>query len=222
MKKIRLITAAYGSDHKPLKVKAPIEYKDYIVDQVYYNDNNSASRANSLHPRTKGKIPKMMEWYDHPGYDYYLWVDSKFTLWEGFLENMLEYEKDSEADLFFFNHPERSSTKAEMDFMAEKMKNGDTYLLSRYEGEIMEEKVNQYLADQTFIDNKLFYCGLFMYTSRLVENRDFNFMVDWFLHSVMYHTQDQLWFPYLLHKHRVKYRVYTKHMLQNNFMWYNV
>lgn len=220
MKKIRLITASFGDDKKELTVKAPLIYKDYIIDQVFYNNTNTKSRAKSLHPRTKGKIPKMMEWYEHPDYDYYLWVDSKFTLLDGFIENMLEYENSSDADLFFFNHPERSSTKSEMDFMADKMRNGDSYLISRYDGEIMEEQVNKYLADKSFIDDKLFYCGLFMYSKNLVKNIEYNIMTDWLLHCILYHTQDQLWFPYLLHKHKVNYKVYSKPLLGNSFLRY--
>lgn len=222
MKKIRLITASFGNDKKELTVLSPIIHDSYVIDQMYYNNTNTKSRINSLHPRTKGKIPKMMEWYEYPDYNYYIWIDSKFTLLDGFLHHMLEYADNQDADICFFNHPERTSTKAEMDFMRDKMNDGDTYLLSRYEGEIMEEQVNKYLADPAFIDDKLFYCGLFMYSKRLVENRDFNFMTDWFLHCILYHTQDQLWFPYLLYKHHVNYKVYTPHMLRNNFMRYNV
>jgi glycosyltransferase involved in cell wall biosynthesis len=222
MKKIRLITASFGNDKKELTVRSPIMHDDYIIDQMYYNNTNTKSRINSLHPRTKGKIPKMMEWYEHPDYDYYIWIDSKFTVLDGFIDQMLEYADDEEADICFFNHPERSSTRDEMDFMIEKMKNGDTYLLSRYEGEIMEEQVNKYLADPGFKDDQLFYCGLFMYSKRLVANRQSNLMTDWFLHCILYHTQDQLWFPYLLYKHNVKYKVYTPHMLHNNFMRYNI
>jgi len=221
MEKIRLITASFGSDHKPLKVKETLRHPDYIIAEIFYDDNNTPSRVHSLNPRTKGKIPKMMDWYDHPDFDYYLWIDSKFTLLDGFLESILG-AIDGSTDLFFFNHPERSSTIDEMNFMADKMRNGDSYLLSRYEGEIMEQQVNKYLGDPNFVDDKLFYCGLFMYSKRLVQNRDFNFMVDWFLHCILYHTQDQLWFPYLLYKHKVNYKVYQDHMLQTNYMRYNV
>lgn len=219
MKKIRLITASFGTDRKELEVKAPLVYKDYIIDQVFYNNSNTPSRVNSLHPRTKGKIPKMMEWYEYPEYDYYIWIDSKFTILDGFLENMLEFEND-DAELFFFNHPERSSVKDELDFMLEMMKNGSPYLLRRYEGENMIGQVNKYLSDQSFIDNKLFYCGLFMYKKQLVKNKDFNFMIEWFLHCALYSIQDQLSFPYLLHKHQVKYKLYPKPLLRSEFINY--
>lgn len=220
MKKIRLITASFGTDKKQLTINAPLIYKDYSIDVVYYNNDNTASRINSLHPRTKGKIPKMMEWYEHPDYDYYIWIDSKFTILEGFLENLFEFINVSDADLFFFNHPQRDSIKDELDFMMEMMKNGSPYLLRRYEGEEMEKQVNTYLADESFVDDKLFYCGLFMYKRSLVENKHTNIMIDWLLHCVLYSIQDQLSFPYLLHKYKVKYKVYDKALLDCKFIKY--
>ena len=222
MKRIRLVTAAFGEDQKELKVRAPIAYKDYIVDQVFYNNSNTKSRENSLHPRTKGKLPKMMEWLEHPGYDYYIWVDSKFTLLDGFLENMMEFENDPDVDLCLFNHPERSSIKDELNFMLKNMSKGDSYLLSRYVGEKMKEQVDLYLSDENYIDDKLLYCGLFMYTSRLVANSNYNIMTDWLLNNVMYSVQDQLSFPYLLTKHKINYKIYSSNMNNNSFMMYNV
>jgi hypothetical protein len=46
---------------------------------VCYNDNNTISRGNSLHTRTKGKIPKMLDWVENDA-DYYIWFDSSFTI----------------------------------------------------------------------------------------------------------------------------------------------
>lgn len=220
MKKIRLITASFGDDPNVLTIEAPLGYKDYIIDLAFYNNINTHSRAYSLHPRMKGKLPKMMEWHDNPDYDYYIWMDSKFSILEGFIENMLQYENDDNADLILFKHPERSSMREEMDFMSEKMREGSTYLNERYKGEIMEEQMDLYLSDENFVDDKLFYCGCFLYSKKLVENREYNVMTDWLLNCVMYCTQDQLWLPYLLKKHKVNYKVYTHDLLNNNFLRY--
>jgi len=220
MKRIRLITASFGHEPKQLRIRTPLVYKDYSIDIIAYNDDNTPSREKSLLPRTKGKIPKMMEWFDHPDYDYYIWIDSKFTILEGFLDHMMEYENDEDAQICLFKHPYHNSIKQEMDFMRDHMNNGDDYLISRYEGEIMEDKVNEYLADPSFKDDKFFYCGLFMYSKKLVENRGDNIMKDWLLHCIMYNTHDQLWFCYLLQKHKIKYRVYSQHLLKNNFLRY--
>lgn len=218
MKRIRVISAAFGSDKKELDVVAPLIYKDYQIDQVFYNDQNYESRAHSLVPRLKGKIPKMMEWLAHPGYNYYLWVDSKFSLLENCMEKMLEPLEHGDTDLLLFGHIERNSISEEMEFMIDKMKNGSEYVLSRYEGEVLEKQLHTYLAEEGFIDDQLFNCGIFSYTSKLVENRNYNVMTDWLLHCVLYNIQDQLWLPYLLHKHQVKYKVHADHMILNDFI----
>lgn len=216
MKKIRLASASFGDDKCELTVRTSLKFRNYIIDCAFYNDKNTKSRKLSMHPRLKGKIPKMMEWYEHPDYDYYLWVDSKFILKEGFLEAILQPINDDKADIYLFAHPERSSIKSEMEFMIDKMNRNDSYLLDRYDGEILEEQVNIYL--NKFSDNHLFYGGLFLYSNNLVKNKNYNLMTDWFLHCVLYHTQDQLWLPYLIDKHQVKYKVYDEHLFNNQYL----
>ena len=39
-----------------------------------------ADRINAMHPRLRAKMPKMLQWSDFPGYDYYIWVDSKLRM----------------------------------------------------------------------------------------------------------------------------------------------
>ncbi|WP_442587813.1 glycosyltransferase domain-containing protein [Pedobacter sp. AW31-3R] len=218
MKRIRLISAAFGSTKKELSIKFPLIHKDYIIDQAFYNDQNYQSRKHSLNPRLKGKIPKMMEWLSHPNYDYYIWVDSKFTLLEGFIEKMIGQIEDQDANLLLFSHIERSSIKEEMDFMMEKMRSGSEYILSRYDGEILEDQVNRYIGNENFKDCRLFNCGLFLYKKKLVINRDYNLMTDWLMHCVLYNIQDQLWLPYLLYKHQVNYKIHNDHMIVNDFV----
>jgi len=216
MKKIRVISASFGKDKKELDIDAPLFYKDYVIDVVLYNDQNTKSRVNSLHPRMKSKIPKMMDWLDNPDYDYYIWLDSKFIVLEGFIENMLRYE--GKADLFLFNHPERTSIKTEFEHINNKMEKGNTSLIDKYGGELMKEQVELYLSDENFIDDHLFSMGCFMFSKAVVKNKDFNLMTDWLLHSFLYSTQDQLSFPYLLNKWKVKYVIYPENIMNSNFL----
>lgn len=217
MKKIRLITAAFGSDGTELKINAPLSDHNYLVDVVYYNNLNTPSRKNSLHPRMKGKIPKMMEWLEHPDYDYYIWVDSLFTIENGFLENMLEGVDDT-ADLYLFAHGKRASIREEMEYVNKRIAEGSDYLRMRYDGEGMNAQVSHYLADLSFKDDHLFMGGCFLYTKPLVADRNGNMMMDWFAHNALYSIQDQLSLPYLIHKHGVKYKVYPHALMKNDFL----
>jgi|GEM_PF-1782617 len=220
MKKIRLVTASFGNENRELTIKTPLTYKNYTIDQVFYNNKNTNSRQLSLSPRMKGKIPKMMEWLNFPDYDYYIWIDSKFTILDGFMENIFQGVDDS-ADLYLFSHPDRSSIKDEVNFVNHFLRVGHPEFFSRYKGESMSEQVTAYLSDESFIDNKLFSLGCFMFSSRLVENRNYNLMTDWLLHCTIYSIQDQLSFPYLLHKHKTRYKVYSKSLMKNNFLEYD-
>ncbi|WP_158797436.1 glycosyltransferase domain-containing protein [Pedobacter sp. L105] len=216
MKRIRLVSAAFGDDTKELVIQSPLIYKDYVVDVALYNNDNTKSRHNSLTTRLKSKIPKMMEWLHYPDYDFYIWVDSKFTIHEGFLEHLFRYE--GEADLFLFKHPRRSSIKAESDYVNNKIGDMYTYWVERYGGEYIKEQVNLYLSDENFIDDQLFSLGCFMFTSDLVKNKEFNLMKDWFLENVLYSGQDQLSLPYLLYKHQVNYKVYPENIMDSSFL----
>lgn len=223
MKTVRLTTASFGINQRELIIKTPLQYKDYQIDVVFYNNFNTKTRSSSLTHRLKGKIPKMMEWLAHPGYDYYIWIDSKFTILEGFLEALFQYE--DQADIFLFNHPERSSIKDEIAFMKFHLNNVRSplfhYLNSRYNGESISQQVNLYLADPDYIDNQLFSLGCFMYSKALIANKNNNIMKDWLLHNVLYSLQDQLSLPYLLQIHKVKYKVYSENLLDNDFLIYN-
>jgi hypothetical protein len=217
MKKIKLISAAFGRNQKELSIVTSLSNENYTCDVVLYNDSNTPSRANSLHPRLKGKIPKMLEWLESPDYDYYIWVDAAFTIYDGFIENIMQFAEE-DFDLYLFAHTKRKSIKAEFDHLNNKLEVGNQYLINRYGGERMKDQVETYLADQSFSDNQLFFGGCLMYSNTLVANPDYNLMTDWFLHNVRYSIMDQLSLPYLLHKHQTKYMVYPHVLMRNKFL----
>ncbi len=216
--KIKLISASYGG-HSELKINNHEELQKYNVDVVLYNDSNTPSRNLSLHSRLKGKIPKMLEWDLNEDYDYYIWVDSKFTLNDGIIEQLINGVQG--YDLCLFNHPNRSSVKSELDFMNDLMARGDNYLISRYQGEDMDKQVSLYSQDSNFIDDKLFACGCFVYTKELVKNKEHNLLKEWFYHNTVYSIQDQLSLPYLLTKFKTNYNTYNFNLLNCSYLKHN-
>ena len=172
-----------------------------------------------MHPRLKGKIPKMLEWLSSPGYDYYIWVDSKFTLNNGIIETLINQLGD--ADLGLFKHSHRDSVQSELEFVNLLIEQGNHYLNSRYVGEHMDKQVSDYLSDETFVDDKLFAAGCFIYSSKLVENTQYNILKEWFFHNNLYSIQDQLSLPYLLHKFKTKYITFDFDLLNTELMNYN-
>jgi hypothetical protein len=216
--KIKLISGAFGG-HSELKINNQQELDKYNVDVVLYNDQNTPTRSLSLSSRLKGKIPKMLEWSLENDYDYYIWVDSKFTLQDGIIEQLLKGIDGH--DLCLFNHPYRSTVSDELGFMNGLMQRGDQYLISRYQGEDMDKQVADYLGDPDFVDNRLFACGCFIYSKKLVENKDYNLLKEWFYHNTIYSIQDQLSLPYLLSKFKTNYNTFNFDLLNCSYLRYN-
>jgi hypothetical protein len=216
-KKVCIVTADFGNHIKNFNPIIPKQNEDlYEVIIKIYDDNNTTSRINSLHPRTKGKIPKMLEWMETDS-DYYIWIDSKFkVVSENFVNDIINYLGDYEMCLC--EHPNRDSTKKECDFVLEQMNNKNQYLVERYLGEKIKEQVDFYLNEKNFIDDKLFALGFFVYSKNLIVNKNYNLMTDWFFHNCYWSIQDQLSFPYLLQKHRINYTVFNFNIFLNNYI----
>lgn len=198
--KILIISANMGS-----KATNTIAPQSVPFDFIRLDDSNFPVRQNAMHPRLVGKIPKMMAWDLYPGYDVYLWIDAPFSFKKS---NSLQWYLDQlgNKEAAFFAHPNRHTIDQELQFMLELMDKGDGYLLQRYEGESMVGQVEgRYLNDKNFVDDKLFACTSFIYTKKLVENKEYNVMKEWFFHNCMWSVQDQLSLPYLLHKFNVNY-----------------
>ena len=215
--KIRLTSCNFG-DKQSLVINNQDEIDRLNIDVKIYNDLNTPSRLLSMHPRLKGKIPKMLEWLSSPGYDYYIWVDSKFTLNNGIIETLINQLGD--ADLGLFKHSHRDSVQSELEFVNLLIEQGNHYLNSRYVGEHMDKQVSDYLSDETFVDDKLFAAGCFIYSSKLVENTQYNILKEWFFHNNLYSIQDQLSLPYLLHKFKTKYITFDFDLLNTSLMNY--
>lgn len=174
------------------------------ADFICYDGRNFPTRTKAMHPRLLGKIPKMLSWELNPGYDVYIWIDGPFSMKKpDSVKWYLDMLGDKEAA--FFKHPNRSTVREEVDFCLSQMKKGDRYLLDRYENEDMENQVNTYLKDKNYIDDKLFACTSFVYSARLVKDKEYNILKEWFHHNCIWSVQDQLSLPYLLQKFNVQY-----------------
>lgn len=196
-----LVTSAAMGSRLSNSVTLPQEWRGrhLDVDFICFNDATHATREHAMHPRLAGKIPRMLAWEIHPGYDYYLWMDLRFSMtrpdavgW--FLDQLGDH------DAAFFRHRYRMSIKEELDFVLSGMRAGNEYLLERYAGEDMERQVESYLGDPTFNDTLLIESGAFIYSSRIVQDARSNVMKEWFHQNCRWSVQDQLSLPYVLHQ----------------------
>lgn len=216
--KVRVITADFGDHISNYNYQLPHQItKKYEVEYICYTDQNTSSRLLSLHPRLKSKIPKMLDWVENSA-DYYIWFDSKFkirsnTLVDDVIDSLGDY------DIQIFKHPQRKSIKSEIDFLEDEMlRLNNNYLIDRYKGERIRSQYEFYVQDTNFIDNNFFSMGFFVYSKNLIKNRDYNLLTDWFFHNCYWSIQDQISFPYLLHKHKTKYRTFDYQLFNNKYL----
>jgi hypothetical protein len=211
--KIRIVSADFGDQLKRTNEIPTQQNNEFELEYFIYNDGNFFSRKNALHPRLKGKIPKMLDWMSNDS-DYYVWMDSYYRITSNNFFEIIKYVEDYEICLG--RHKQRSSIKDESNFILTEIHNNNDYLKSRYEGEPIKEQVEYYLSDNSFQDNNLFSLGFFIYKKSLVSDKNFNLMVDWFLHNSCWSVQDQISLPYLLYKNNTKYNVFDFDVIYNN------
>lgn len=200
--RICLTTANLASIDGTTK-KMPQQYlpESWILDVFQYDDNNFPPRMNALSPRLQAKIPRMLGYELHPGYDCYVWIDGSIILKD---QNTIKYlvEGLGSNEMFLFRYPKRNSITEESRYVTDQISAGNEYLKKRYGNEPLLEEIGLYLSDKSFIDNKLFAAGCFVYNKSIIKKA---FLSDWFYHNCRYSILDQLSLPYLLHKHTISY-----------------
>jgi len=173
----------------------------WVFDVFQYNDSNFPPRINALSPRLQAKIPRMFGYELHPGYDCYIWMDGSINIKS---PNTIKYLIDGldANEMFLFKHPKRTSIAEECRHVTYQISTGNEYLKKRYGNEPLQEEIDLYLSDQSFVDNQLFAAGCFVYRKEMDKKRFFR---DWFYHNCRYSILDQLSLPYLIHKHAIRY-----------------
>jgi len=214
MIKVLVTTASFGSELHSNWVNQISNRYEIVFNRI--DDKTESPRIKAMLPRLRGKIPKMVVWEDHPGYDYYIWMDAGFSISDkSSVEKLVD--KCIDIDACFFKHSSRRSVKQEMEFVTSLITMGNQYLTDRYEGERMKEQVDEYSKDASWIDNILFECGTFIYSKNIVANKEYNVMKEWFYHNCIWSVQDQLSLPYLLHKFGIRYKLLEGNVYSNKY-----
>jgi len=212
--KVLVTTASFGSELYSRWIDQKSDKYEIVFNRI--DDRIESPRQKAMLPRLRGKIPKMIVWEDHPGYDYYIWIDAGFSISDELaIERMIDACIDTDA--CFFKHSGRSSVKQELDYVISLIATDNQYLIDRYNGERMIEQVEEYYKDSTWIDNVLFECGTFIYSKNIIANEQYNVMKEWFYHNCIWSVQDQLSLPYLLHKFGIRYKLLEGNVYSNTY-----
>tara|TARA_B100001778_G_C18599516_1_gene636516 strand:- start:1824 stop:2480 length:657 start_codon:yes stop_codon:yes gene_type:complete len=218
MVKVLVTTASFGSGIHSTWVDQQSSKYDITLNRV--SDETDSARPLAMHPRLRAKMPRMLPWEEHPGYDYYIWMDACFSLrYSTAIEKMVDYCRDTDA--CFFRHSGRSSVESEAQFVLSLLDEGNQYILDRYEEELIFEQLEHYKKDKDWNDNFLIETGTFIFSKNIVENREYNLMKEWFYHNCLWSIQDQLSLPYLLHKFKTKYKFFERNVFSNDYTYYS-
>lgn len=157
----------------------------------------------STHNRLLAKLPKILFYKLIPQeYDFYIWVDSKFTLLDGWIKSVLDIiETCGVFDMAVCRHSERVSIWSEYKYMERHMREGSANLCSKYVLADLYRQVRNYLSDSSFIDDSLYECGCLFFSRAILNHKDF--LEAWYAHNYYYSIQDQLSFPYLIKKYNI-------------------
>ena len=156
------------------------------------------------HTRLMAKIPKMMFYKVVPNdYDYYVWLDSKFTIHEHWLEYLLWLiNKYPQYDLITSIHSARASVEEEALDMLKDLKMPHDSLRTKYYAPTLAFQLYKYQQEPRFVDDHLNELTMIIYSKRMLGKTQFG--DEWYAHNCHYTIQDQLSFPFLCQKHGVK------------------
>lgn len=208
--KICVVTANCGSfDKGVIHVDQSVE-----VDFKYLNDDNYPIRHCSFTPRMQARIPKCFAWQMFPGYDYYVWIDGSMQMTSPDAVKWL-LEKLGDADLAFFQHPDRTTLRQECEFIQEKLVGGHYYLTPRYKNEWFDEFLDS--LDKDYVDDLLIADTYFIF--RNTPNTQ-AMMKEWWYYISRYNINDQLGLPYVLRQFGCKFNIIDEHYMKTKHFRY--
>jgi len=192
---------------------------EVVFNRVSADVKGISSKSDSMLPRLRAKTERMIMWDLQPNYDYYVWLDSSFSILK---EDSIQWIVDQctdEVDAVFFKHSARKSVKEELCFVMDQITT-NKYLKNRYYNEPLVEEVNSYFLDSDFNDTFLIEAGLFIYKNNIVENKEYNMMKEWFYNNCKWSILDQLSLPYLLQKFKIKFKFFETTIYDNPYFYF--
>jgi len=172
-------------------------------DYHLFDDNTHPSRLNALKPRLQAKIPKMFGWELKKGYDIYLWLDGNISLNHS---KTLQYFYDQIQgnDIVVLRHPRHPNIRQEVRYTRKGINQQSIYMVSRYQGEYLQELYDVIRKDKSYVDDLLVIGGVFMYRNTPEVQKMFK---EWWYYVSRFCIQDQISFAYVLKKSGIKIKV---------------
>ncbi len=195
----------------------PVEHvkQDMDVDFHTFTDENFPPIAD-LPPRFQYRIPKMFGWQMYEGIwsspnnrpRYYIWLDASMQLTRPDSVRWL-IDQLGGNNIAFFKHPWRKTIKEEVDFIEERLKNGDKYITPRYKNGLHKESL-LYTGD-----DDLYASPVFIYRNK--DEVHFALSRWWFIQSRFY-TCDQVSLTYAMRTNSIQIKTIPGHVFKNDYV----
>lgn len=185
--KIAVISANIGAvDEVMPLIKQTAEYKLY-----YYTENTLPFPLPNLDNRMKGKYIKTQS-HKFIDADIDIWIDASLdVINQNFIENCVEglFEKD----IVIERHKQRKNVYQELEYIINKMKEGDRYLLKRYARQPLYLEYDFYKKNELPLSFPLYNCFFF---ARWNNEKVNQIMDDWWDLILRYSNFDQTQFSF--------------------------
>jgi hypothetical protein len=193
--KVAIITANLGNFDPPSEIVEQNLPNGVELSVFKFTDENFPPRRKAMSSRLQARIPKMFGWEMAPGFDYYIWIDGSFSILNK--ETISWYLKQCDSyDGVMFEHPDRKSIRSEAEYVRKRITDGNEYLMSRYNGELIDDQIKATISDPTYPDDLLIATCSFIYKDSQMMR---NMLKEWWVHTSRYHIIDQLSIPYIIY-----------------------
>ena len=170
--------------------------------------------------RLVAKIPKMLFYELIPNtYDYYIWLDSKFTIQEHWADYMLWLiDRHQDYDIITSKHCERNSVVEEVQYMLRFRSALEWNLPQKYNMAKIAKQYADYRKNTWFVDNELYELTMIVYSKSIMEKK--RFCEEWYAHNCYYSIQDQVSFPFLVQKYKLRVCSIHQRVFDMPFTWH--
>lgn len=197
----------------PCKQSVPFDY-------YYYTENTLPFPLPNLDARMKGKYLKTQMHRYLPEYDIFIWIDGSIEVIEGtFVEQCVEAL--SVHDIVIEPHAKRDNVYAELEYIIDKMKAGDRYLLKRYARQPLYLEYEFYRKCGLLKTYPLYQCSFFATWNKSPTVYIFN---TWWDTIMRYSNFDQTQLSYALWKQGASVKeIETKYLfIRHKHLGYNL
>ena len=200
MKRVAIITANLGDYDPPPAMADQRVPAGWRLSRHYFNDGTFPPRPKAMTSRLQPGLLKMLGWQFVPDRDAYIWVDASRTVHDPYYCAWMLGQL-GDADIALYRHPQRKSIVEEAEYMLARMRRPkmrrSRYLISRYEGEWIEEQLAAIQADAAYPDDVLYASTAFAYRPTPAVCAA---LKEWWYYKTRYCLHDQLALPYVVWK----------------------